>query len=127
MFSQVGFTGSVYSQIERLKHISQIVRNGNQTVWKISGKCSAGHIPREISRFCKYFIDYGGKIKAAVVFCQFRRSPLPQDGLEIPPKLSICQVDTLNEVFQKMIDFVNEYYASSEKISAVQEKEDFEL
>ena len=58
---------------------------------KISGKCLVGHMPREISRFCKYFIGYGGKIKAAVVSCQFRRSPLPKDGLEIPLKLSIAR------------------------------------
>ena len=61
---------------------------------RISGKCFVGHITREISRFCKYFIDYGGKIKAAVVSCQFRRSPWSQGGLEIPLKLSICQEDT---------------------------------
>ena len=95
---------------------------------KISGMCLVGHIPREISRFCKFFIDYRGKIKAAVVSCQFRRSPLPQGGLEIPLKLSICHADTSNGVFQKIIDFVNEYYTDPEKISAVQEKEeDFEL
>ena len=50
---------------------------------KMSGKCLVGHIPREISRFCKYFIDYGGIIMAAIVSCQFRRSPLPKGGLEI--------------------------------------------
>ena len=80
------------------------------------------HIPKEISRFCKCFIDYGGKIKAAVVSCQFRKSPL-QGGLEIPLKLSICQADTSNKVFQKMIDF-NEYYTDPEKILAAQEKEE---
>ena len=45
---------------------------------KISGKCLVGHIPREISRFCKYFIDYGGKIKAAAISCQLRRLLLAQ-------------------------------------------------
>ena len=37
---------------------------------KIPGKLTdfdvVGHIPREISRFCHYFLNYGGKLEAPV-------------------------------------------------------------
>ena len=62
---------------------------------KISGKCLVGHIPREISRFCKFFLDYGGQIHATVTSSKFRRSPLPQGGL------SSMRADTSDEVFLK--------------------------
>ena len=46
----------------------------------ISGKILIGHIPRELSRFCKFFLDYGGKLEATVRCTKYRRSPLPQGG-----------------------------------------------
>lgn len=43
-----------------------------------------GHVPREISRYCHFFITHGGKITATVASTQKRRSPIEQGGLEIP-------------------------------------------
>ena len=45
--------------------------------------CTVGHVPREISKECFYFLRMGGAIKAEVVGRR-RRSPLPRGGLEIP-------------------------------------------
>ena len=42
-----------------------------------------GHIPREISRFLWYFLNYGGKVDAKVHSERHRRSPIPSGGLEI--------------------------------------------
>ena len=36
-----------------------------------------GHLPREISRFCKFFCDYGGEILAVVRDRNNRRSSIP--------------------------------------------------
>ena len=44
-----------------------------------------GHIPREISRFAKLFINYGGRIEAKVFSSQYKPSPMPSEGLEISP------------------------------------------
>ena len=45
--------------------------------------CSVGHLPREISKECFYFLKMGGAIKAEITGPS-RRSDLPQGGLEIP-------------------------------------------
>ena len=62
---------------------------------KIRGKIEplslVGHLPREISRFSKFFLEYGGNMKASVRDIKFRRSPLPQGGLEIPITLTILR------------------------------------
>ena len=48
-----------------------------------------GHLPREIYRFCKFFCDYGGELSAVVRDPKYRRSLIPQGGLEIPITQSI--------------------------------------
>lgn len=45
--------------------------------------CCVGHIPREISRDCAFFIRTGGTINV-VVTGERKRSALPQGGMEIP-------------------------------------------
>ena len=52
-----------------------------------------GHIPREISKFCHYFIRRGGVITVEIVDTKRRRSDLPQGGLEIPAHLIFCGQD----------------------------------
>ena len=54
-----------------------------------------GHLPREISRFFKFFCDYGGELSAVVRDPKYRRSPIPQGGLEIPITLKVFKRDTL--------------------------------
>ena len=43
-----------------------------------------GHLPREISRLCRYFVNYGGKLEVRVTDINYSRSPIPSGGLEIP-------------------------------------------
>ena len=70
---------------------------------KIRGKIEllslVGHLPREISRLCKYFIEYGGNLRANVRNTKFRRSPLPQGGLEIPISLAVIQNKASLEIY----------------------------
>ena len=47
---------------------------------------TVGHVPREISRICWYFIEHDGEILCTVTGSK-RRSRLVQGGLEIPCKL----------------------------------------
>lgn len=83
---------------------------------KIDKLSIVGHLPREISRFCKFYLEYNGVINATVRMTKFRRSPLPQGGLEIPIKLCVGKGDSSNEVFRKMKGFMLENYLEPEKI-----------
>lgn len=47
------------------------------------GVLTVGHVPREISKVCWYFIGRGGEIGCRITGSR-RRSPLPQGGLEVP-------------------------------------------
>ena len=42
-----------------------------------------GHLPREISRAIRFFMDRGGKVTVTLTSEHYRRSPLVQGGIEI--------------------------------------------
>ena len=75
-----------------------------------------GYIPREISRFCHYFVNYGGAFEAKVQETKYRPSPIPSGGLEIPILLIIKKGESSSEVFEKMEIKVNEMYIEPDKI-----------
>ena len=77
---------------------------------------AVGHLPREISRFCTFFFDYGGELSAAVRDPKYRRSPIPQGGLEIPITLKVFKGDTPDNVFKKMGEFLERFYVEPDKI-----------
>ena len=87
---------------------------------KIPGKLTKrdiiGHIPREISRFCHYFINYGGAINARVSNVKYRPSPIPSGGLEIPITMELIKENATVEVFRKMDEYVHEYYTEPENL-----------
>ena len=93
---------------------------------RIYNKSIIGHMPREISRFCKFYIDYGGKLEATVTSVDFRRSQLPQGGLEIPIKFSVVKGDVSDVVFQKMREYITSYYIEPDQISVINEDSDGE-
>ena len=47
-----------------------------------------GHLPMEISRATKFFIDRGATLTAELTSDHYRRSPLIQGGMEIPCKIT---------------------------------------
>ena len=61
-----------------------------------------GDIPREISRFCHYFVNYGGFTKVRVRELKYKPSPVPSGGLEIPITVSIKKGNSTGEVPKKM-------------------------
>ena len=75
-----------------------------------------GHIPREISRFCHYFLNYGGALEGRVRIVKYRPSPIPNGGLEIPIFLIVKKGGSDDSVFEKMKQLVNEYYLEPDKI-----------
>jgi hypothetical protein len=68
-----------------------------------------GHLPPEISRFCKFFIN-GGNMKATGRDFKFHLSPLPQGSLEIPISLAVMQNKASLGIYSKMQAFLPEYY-----------------
>ena len=73
---------------------------------KIESLTLVGHLPREISRFCKYFLGYNGELDATVRSTKFPSSPLPQSGLERPIKLQVGKAKDCPEILRKMKGFV---------------------
>ena len=55
-------------------------------------------------------MDYGGALDAMVTSVIFRRSPIPQGGLEIPIDLKIKQNQAPKPIFEKMKSFIAKYY-----------------
>ena len=94
---------------------------------KINGKVVVGHIPREISRFCKFFVEYGGELLAHVTSTSFRRSPVPQGGLEIPICLQVKRSAAPEMVFKKMKQLVDTHYLEPDKIPSTVEMPLLEL
>jgi hypothetical protein len=68
-----------------------------------------GHLPPEISRFCKFFIN-GGNMKATGRDFKFHLSPLPQGSLEIPISLAVMQNKASLGIYSKKQAFLPEYY-----------------
>ena len=44
---------------------------------------TVGYLPREISRFCYYFVNYGDSLEGCVRDSKYRPSPIPSGGLEV--------------------------------------------
>ena len=57
-----------------------------------------GHIPMEMSRVTKYFMDRGGSVTAQLTRVHYRRSPLVQGGLEIPSKITVTISATVSNL-----------------------------
>ena len=53
-----------------------------------------GHLPREISRATKFFIDRGANITVTLTSNHYRRSPLVQSGMEIACKVTASIAST---------------------------------
>ena len=71
-----------------------------------------GHLPMEISRVTKFFIDRGATVTAELTRKYYRRSPLIQGGIEIPCKITNKISGTVINllIMEKYIQLVQEFY-----------------
>ena len=53
------------------------------------GAATVGHIPRKLSWFVYYFLQVGGSVTSTVASIQYRLSPIPEGGLEIPIQMTL--------------------------------------
>ena len=72
-----------------------------------------GHLPIEVSRLTKFFLDRGASVTATLTSVSYRRSPLVQGGLEIPCLVEARMIGTqINKtILSKYLTLVNETYA----------------
>ena len=69
-------------------------------VWEIGkDETAVGHLPMEISRVTKFFIDRGGSITAELTSDHYRRSPLIQGDIEIPCKVTVKIPGTVIRIY----------------------------
>ena len=74
------------------------------------GKYEAvGHLPREISRATKFFMDRGATVTATLISEHYRRSPLVQGGMEIACRVTVsipgtCLNILLMERYKKLVE-----------------------
>ena len=54
---------------------------------------TVGHIPREISRHCFYFIQEGGSISGQLLSTDCKVSPISAGGLEVPLLLTYSVIE----------------------------------
>ena len=75
-------------------------------------KATVGHLPREISRPTKFWLDRVAEIVAEIGSSHYRRSPLIQGGLEIRCKVSATLPGTIrNHMFlYQYKEFINKLY-----------------
>ena len=61
---------------------------------------TVGHIPREISRHCYFFMKEGGEISGYLVSTNYKPSPIPAGGLEVPLLLAFSVKN--EQIFEQM-------------------------
>jgi len=71
-----------------------------------------GHLPREISRVTKYFMDRGATVSLKLTSRHYRRSPLVQGGMEIACLVTarIPATKKNTEIAELYIELVKERY-----------------
>ena len=76
-----------------------------------------GHIPREISRFCHFYLNYDGVMEGRLRNVKYITSPIPSGGLEILIILIVKKEGCDNAVFKWMKELLKEYYLEPDKIA----------
>ena len=59
---------------------------------------TVGHLPREVSRICKFLLDCGASMTVELTSTNYRRFPLVKGGLEIPCKINVNMLSTVTNV-----------------------------
>ena len=69
---------------------------------------AVGHIPREISRHCYFFLKESGNITGYLICTNYKISPIPASSLEVPLLLTFSVKS--ERIFELMKSFVNDLY-----------------
>ena len=82
---------------------------------------TVGHLPREVSRVTKYFLDRGITMHCELSSMHYRRSPLVQGGLEIQCQVVFKSPKTLlhSQLTERYVGLVNELYLERDEETCV--------
>ena len=69
---------------------------------------TVGHIPRETLHHCYFFMKEGGEISGYLVSTNYKPSPIPAGGLEVPLLLTFSVKN--EQIFEQMKEFVTNLY-----------------
>ena len=83
---------------------------------KLKASDVMGYRPREIRRFCNFFLYYGGALERFVCDNKYRKSRIPKGGLEVPIAVKVKKNKAKTSAFSRMKEFVDEYYIEPEKM-----------
>ena len=67
-----------------------------------------GYIPKEISHHCYFFLKEGGNITGHLICTNYKVSPIPAGGLEVPLLLTFSVKS--ERIFELMKSFVSDLY-----------------
>ena len=87
---------------------------------------TVGHIPREISRHCYFFLKEEGNIEGHLISTDFKVSPIPAGGLEVPLllKFSVKRERIFHLMKQFVSDLYDYNYCGEQKGSEEEESDD---
>ena len=88
---------------------------GANTPGKVTEFEEIGNISPEISRFWYYCINYEEKLKVCIRNTKYKDSPIPSGKLEIPISLVVKIGTSLNLVFQKVENLIEDYCLKPEE------------
>ena len=88
---------------------------------------TVGHIPREISRHCFYFIQEGESISGQLLSTNYKVSPIPAGGLEVPLLLTFSVIEdrifslikTLSKTYMTIIILVSTKAKVTKKVTTM--------
>ena len=69
---------------------------------------AVGHLPRQISCHCYIFLKEGGNITGHLICTNYKVSPIPTGGLEVPLLLTFSVKS--ERIFELMKSFFNDLY-----------------
>ena len=124
----------MFTRIQRVKMLKQVKKSQVETIKsskesdpyacaiKVKNNffdnwMTVGHIPREISRHCFYFIQKGGSISGQLLSTNYKVSPIPAGGLEVPFLLTFSVIE--DRIFSLMKDFVKNLYGYNATVKFV--------
>ena len=81
-----------------------IITASLQKIW--TGYDVVAYVPREIFRFCRYFLNYRGLLEGRVRGVRCKRSPIPKGGLTIPITMVVKKHKAFPAAFHKMKEFI---------------------
>ena len=71
------------------------------------------HIPREISRFVSFFMDYGGRMEGVILPSWFKASPILRGGLKIILRTKFTIAEEKSKYLHHLKELVKDYYESA--------------